>query len=65
MALVEFTLPTAAAVELRVLNTLGQVVATLRQGLAGTGSAPTAVGARRPGSPASTTCSYSAPASRR
>ncbi len=32
--LVEFTLPAAAVVQLRVLNSLGQVVATLRQGLA-------------------------------
>ena len=35
--LVEFTLPTATAVELRVLNPLGQVVATLRQGPAAAG----------------------------
>ena len=36
-ALVAFTLPTAAEVELRVLNMLGQVVATLRQGPAQAG----------------------------
>ena len=36
-ALVEFTLPAAATIELRVLNPLGQVVATLRQGPATAG----------------------------
>ena len=35
--LVEFSLPVAAAIELRVLNPLGQVVATLRQGPATAG----------------------------
>ena len=36
-AVVEFALPTAAVIELRVLNGLGQVVATLRQGPAAAG----------------------------
>ena len=36
-ALVEFSLPGALAVQLRVLNTLGQEVAVLHQGLAGRG----------------------------
>jgi hypothetical protein len=36
-ALVEFSLPSAAAVQLRVLNVLGQQVASLHQGVAGVG----------------------------